>query len=179
MRITVLMGSPRKGGNTDLLAQAFAEGANQRHHVEIIHVTELNIHPCLGCNACFRNQNHECCQQDDMISLYDKLAKSDMLVIASPVYFYGISAQLKTVIDRLHNPVRDQFNIRQMSLIAVGAATLPELFDAVLAEYRLCLNFFNLTDKGVILARGCKEKGEVLKGSVMEEARLLGASIGE
>ncbi len=177
MRITILSGSPRKGGNTDLLVEAFKQGIGARHEVEIFRVSDLNIHPCLGCNVCFKEVHHTCCQKDDMTELYQKLSQTDLLVIASPVYFYGISAQLKTVIDRLHNPIRDSFQISQMALIAVGAATLPELFDAILAEYRLCLNFFKLEDRGTLLVRGVKEKGEVAVTEYINQAKELGASI--
>lgn len=177
LNITILAGSPRKGGNTDLLVEAFVQGIGTNHKVETIRVSDLNIHPCIGCNACFANKGNQCCQKDDMTGLYKKLAKSDLLVIASPVYFYGLSAQIKTVIDRLHNPIRDSFKISQMALIVVGAATLPELFDAILTEYKLCLNFFKLEDRGTLLVRGVKEKGEVSLTDYINQAKQLGASI--
>lgn len=177
MNIVILSGSPRKGGNTELLAQAFHEGASLHHHAEVIPVREYNINPCKGCNACFRNAEHRCIQNDDMQVLYDKLKSADMLVIASPVYFYGISAQLKAVIDRLHNPLRDGFNIKKMALLAVGAASLPKLFDAILAEYYLCLDFFNIEDAGTVLVRGVKEKGDIKNSTALQEAHNLAAQL--
>lgn len=89
-RIIVLTGSMRKGGNTNLLAQAFVEGACQKHYVEIISVADYKVNPCIGCNSCFDRESHECFQNDDMTKIYDKLKAADMLVIASPVYFYGV-----------------------------------------------------------------------------------------
>lgn len=177
MNILILSGSPRKGGNTDLLVEAFVKGAAQKHHVEIVSVHDYKINPCVGCNACFRNEDNICVQKDDMGVVYAKAAVADMLVIASPVYFYGLSAQLKAVIDRFHNPIRDTFHIRKMALLLVGAATLPELFDSILAEYQLCLNFFKLEDAGKVLARGCKDKGDVIGTDYQDEALQLGASI--
>lgn len=165
MNILIISGSPRKGGNTELLVDAFAKGAAAHHHVEIVSVRDYKVNPCLGCNAC-ANERYEsllsdgrmqpsvaegnacfktngvCAQKDDMTILYEKMSQADMLVIASPVYFYGISAQLKAVIDRFHNPIRDTFHIKKMALLLVGAATLPELFDAILTEYNLCLRVF-------------------------------------
>ena len=176
MNILILSGSPRKGGNTELLVEAFAKGA-AKHHVEIISVRDYKVNPCLGCNACFKNETNTCAQKDDMPVIYEKMGQADMFVIASPVYFYGISAQLKAVIDRLHNPIRDTFNIKKMALLLVGAATLPELFDAILTEYNLCLNFFNLEDAGKVLVRGVKDKGDIKDTDALNEAYTLGLSI--
>jgi multimeric flavodoxin WrbA len=102
-----------------------------------------------------------------------------MLVIASPVYFYGLSAQLKAVIDRCHNPIRDTFHIRKAALLLVGAASLPELFDSILTQYRLCLNFFHIEDAGHVLVRGANEKGGVQGTKALEEAEELGRSIAQ
>ena len=176
MKILIISGSHRKGGNTELLAEAFAKGAAAHHHVEIVSVRDYKVNPCLGCDACFKT-NGVCAQKDDMTILYEKMSQADMLVIASPVYFYGISAQLKAVIDRFHNPIRDTFHIKKMALLLVGAATLPELFDAILAEYNLCLNFFNIEDAGKVLVRGVKDKGDINNTNALNEAYKLGYSI--
>ena len=176
MNILIISGSPRKGGNTELLAEAFAKGAVKHHHVEIVSVRDVKVNPCLGCNACFKT-NGTCVQKDDMPVIYEKMSQADMLVIASPVYFYGISAQLKAVIDRFHNPIRDSFHIKKTALLLVGAASLPELFDSILTQYQLCLNFFNIEDAGKILVRGVKDKGDIKGTRFIEDAYQLGASI--
>ena len=197
MNILILSGSPRKGGNTEMLVDAFVKGASAQHHVEIVSVRDYTVNPCLGCNGCFKTNgrsseshpssledgrvvtdegeaNGICAQKDDMSPIYEKMNQADMLVIASPVYFYGISAQLKAVIDRLHNPIRDSFHIKKMALLLVGAATLPELFDAILTEYNLCLNFFNIEDAGKVLVRGVKDKGDINNTEALNEAYRLG-----
>ena len=176
MNILILSGSPRKGGNTELLAEAFAKGASAQHHVEIVSVRDYKVNPCLGCNACFKS-NGICAQKDDMSVIYEKVSQADMLVIASPVYFYGISAQLKAVIDRFHNPIRDTFHIKKMALLLVGAASLPELFDAILTEYNLCLKFFDIKDTGKVLVRGVKDKGDINNTDALNEAYTLGLSM--
>ena len=163
MNILIISGSPRKGGNTELLADAFAKGAAEHHHVEIVSVRDYKVNPCVGCNACFKT-NGICAQKDDMVIIYEKMNQADMLVIASPVYFYGISAQLK-------------FHIKKMALLLVGAATLPELFDAILTEYNLGLKFFNMEDAGKVLVRGVKDKGDIKGTSFLEDAYQLGISI--
>ena len=176
MNILIFSGSPRKGGNTELLAEAFTKGTAEHHHVEIVSVHDYKVNPCLGCNACFKTDGI-CAQKDDMALIYEKMSQTDMLVIASPVYFYSISAQLKAVIDRFHNPIRDSFHIKKMALLLVGAASLPELFDAILTEYNLCLKFFNIEDAGKVLVRGVKDKGDINNIDALNEAYRLGCSI--
>ena len=200
MNILIISGSPRKGGNTELLAEAFAKGAAEHHHVEIVSVRDYKVNPCLGCNACFKTNgrnseshpnlfedgrvvtdegeaNGVCAQMDDMAIVYEKMNQAEVLVIASPVYFYGISAQLKALIDRFHNPIRDSFHIKKMALLLVGAASLPELFDAILTEYNLCLKFFDIKDAGKVLVRGVKEKADINNTDALNEAYTLGLSL--
>ena len=177
MNILILSGSPRKGGNTDLLVEAFVKGASQKHHVEVVSVRNYKVNPCMGCNVCFMSKDNTCVQKDDIAIIYEKMAHADMLVIASPVYFYGLSAQLKAVIDRCHNPVRDTFPIEKMALLLVGAATFPELFDSILTQYQLCLNFFKLEDAGCVLVRGVKDKGDIKNTNALNEAFELGQQI--
>ena len=175
--IVILVGSMRKGGNTDLLAQSFAEGARENNTVEIVSVADYKVNPCIGCNSCFTREGNKCFQNDDMDSIYDKLKTADMVVVASPVYFYGISAQLKAVVDRLHTPLRNEFSIKKLALLLVGAAELPELFDAIKLQYQLVLNFFHLEDAGMVLVRGVKDKGDIKGNAVLKEAYDLGLSI--
>ena len=177
MNILILSGSPRKGGNTELLVEAFVKGASQKHHVEVVSVHDYKVNPCMGCNACFKSESNSCVQKDDMPLIYEKMAVADMLVIASPVYFYGLSAQLKAVIDRFHNPIRDTYHIKKTALLLVGAASLPELFDGILAQYWLCLNFFKLEDAGRVLVRGVKDKGDIQNTEAIQKANELGLNI--
>lgn len=176
-RIVVLVGSMRKGGNTDLLAQAFADGAGKNNTVEIVSVADYKVNPCIGCNSCFSRKGNQCFQKDDMAKIYEKLKIADMVVIASPVYFYGISAELKAIIDRLHTPMRNEFRVKKLALLLVGAATLPELFDAIKLQYQLVLNFFGLEDVGMVLVRGVKDIGDIKETKALDEAYNLGCSI--
>ena len=175
--IIVLVGSVRRDGNTELLAKSFADGAGMNHKVELISVADYYIHPCIGCNQCYTSKNNCCIQNDDMEKIYEKLMQTDTVVIASPVYFYGISAQLKTLIDRLHTPMRNRFPIKRLGLILVGAATLPDLFDPIILQYRMICRFFNLEDIGTVLVSGAKEKGDVSHGDGLERAYELGQKL--
>src|SRR5574344_2430366 len=97
MRIVVLAGSPRRNGNTDMLVGSFVKGASVHNEVEVIRVADLNISPCIGCERCKSSDGITCSIDDDMSKVYGSLSHADMLVLASPVYCYGITAQLKTV----------------------------------------------------------------------------------
>ena len=160
-KIVVLVGSVRKDGNTELLAKSFVDGAKIHNDVEVISVADYKVNPCIGCNSCFSRENHQCFQKDDMENIYHKLEEADIIVAASPVYFYGISAQLKAVIDRLHTPLRNDFHTKKLGMLLVGAATLPELFDAIKVQYQLILNYFHLEDAGTVLVRGVKDIGDI------------------
>ena len=81
------------------------------------------------------------------------------------------------MVDRLHTPMRNEFNIKKLALILVGAATLPELFDSIKMQYQLVLNFFHLEDVGMVLVRGAKDKGDVKNSHGLEKAYELGLSI--
>lgn len=176
-KIVIVVGSVRKNGNTELLARAFQDGAKKKNDVEVVSVADYKVNPCMGCNSCFSRENHQCFQQDDMQMIYDKLKQADIVVVASPVYFYGISAQLKAVIDRLHTPMRNDFHIKKLALLLVGAATLPELFDSIKVQYQLILNFFHLEDAGMVLVRGVKDVGDMKNNPALQEAYELGEAM--
>ena len=78
MNILILSGSPRKGGNTELLVGAFVKGASQKHHVEVVSVYDYKVNPCMGCNACFKNKANACVQNDDMSLIYEKMSQAEM-----------------------------------------------------------------------------------------------------
>ena len=99
-KVLILSGSPRKGGNSDILCDQFAKGALEMgNEVEKICIAEKKIAPCSGCYFC-KNNGGRCVFNDDMGDILQKIIDCDVLVLSSPVYFYSISAQLKAVIDR-------------------------------------------------------------------------------
>ena len=171
------MGSSRRDGNTDLLAKSFARGASLNNEVETVSVADYKVNPCIGCNACRKRSDGCCFQNDDMKKVYDKLKTTDILIIASPVYFYGLSAQLKAIIDRFHAPVRNEFRIKKLGLLLVGADDIPELFDSIKVQYKLTLNYFNLEDIGSVTVGGAEEKGEIRKTDGLQRAFELGKSL--
>ncbi|MEE0510183.1 MAG: flavodoxin family protein [Peptococcaceae bacterium] len=173
--IVVLHGSARRQGNTAQLVQAFVRGAEAAgHQVTVLSVATLRIHPCIGCERCATEPDHACFQKDDMTQVYAALVQADTLIIASPVYFYSISAQLKALIDRLHTPLRNTFVIKRVALLLVSGNTLPDMFDAILLQYRMILRYFNIEDLGHILVSGVREPGAITGHPSLEEAYQLG-----
>ena len=99
MKITVLMGSPNRDGSTAMMVSEFVRGAKEAgHDICVIDVAHTDVDPCSGCIAC--GYNGPCVQRDEMDSIRSSILDSDMMVFATPLYYYGMSAQLKTVIDR-------------------------------------------------------------------------------
>lgn len=102
MNILVISGSPRKGGNTEIMVQAFAEGARESgNQVVVKEMSGLKVAPCLACEYCFTHDG-VCVQKDDMTAILEEVDRADMLVFASPIYWFGMAAQVKAVIDRLY-----------------------------------------------------------------------------
>ena len=104
-KVLILSGSPRKSGNSDLLCDEFLKGADEAgHEVEKIFLRDKKIACCMGCCSCYHYDNDTssgvCAIKDDMEEIYEKMCLSDVIVMASPVYFYSICAGMKTVIDR-------------------------------------------------------------------------------
>ena len=99
MDVFVFLGSPRKKGNSEILTEALLEGVRQAGgNPEIIRLCDLDIAPCISCGGC--DKTGKCVVKDDMIPLLKKIIKTDKVILASPIYFYGITAQLKALIDR-------------------------------------------------------------------------------
>lgn len=159
-KVLILNGSARKGGNTDLLIEAFEKGIKDAD-AEMIRVSDFKVPPCDGCNACLHNDSGRCVKHDDMMFFWEKLSKTDVLVIASPVYFYGISATLKAVIDRLHAPARNDLPIKKTALLLVGASSRENVFDATILQYKCIVDFFGLENIGEVCVGKVKEIGDI------------------
>ena len=103
MRVLIVNGSPRPKGNTKQMIQAFCEGLETAgHEYGVYEVCKMNIHGCLACEYCHTKGNGQCVQKDDMQFVYHELQEAEMLVIASPIYYHGLSGQLKCTIDRFY-----------------------------------------------------------------------------
>ncbi|MGB4658633.1 MAG: flavodoxin family protein [Mobilitalea sp.] len=172
--IVVLVGSSRKNGNTEILADTFIAGAfSSGNKIKKICLSEKKVLPCTDCKYCYRNDG-VCILQDDMKNIYKELMKADLIVFASPVYFYGFSAQMKCCIDRLHNPIRKKFNIKYSALLSVCADEGQEVFKPMSDTYQAMIQYLGWKDIGHILIDGIEDKGTIVGHANLKDAEILG-----
>ena len=177
--IVVIDASPRTGRNTDRLCDAFIQGAEEAGNTVFkFKVAGKRINGCIDCKQCYKNG--PCSQKDDMIPLYDELEKADMVVLASPIYFWNITAQLKAVIDRMYALyVAKRFQPKDTAFIVVsGGADHSNVAEAISFYKNVIIDRLHWNDKGIIEVTGTTGEGFDLEASGhLEEARALGASI--
>lgn len=175
--ILILSGSPRKGGNSDLLCDAFGKGAQEAgHSVRKIRIAEKKIAPCNACYYC-RDHHGECVFRDDMKDILQAMIDADVLVLASPVYFYSICGQLKILIDRTLARWTEVRN-KEMVYILSAADEDSVAMDASLATlrgYADCVD--GATETGVLCATGVYEKGTVKDTEYIDTAYQMGKNI--
>ena len=173
----ILSGSPRKGGNSDILCDEFAQGAQEAgNEVEKIRVASNNIHPCSACYYC-RDHGGACVYKDDMAAILQKMIDADVLVLASPVYFYSIDAQLKAMIDRTVARWLEVKN-KEFYYIVTMADEPRQSADTTLACFRgsaECVE--GAVEKGVIIGSGVYEPGNVKNTPAMEQAYKMGKNV--
>lgn len=127
MKILMIEGA-RKGGNTDALADQFCKGAKQSgHETDREYLFTKDMHGCLGCTKC-RNSDGTCVWKDDLTDLNQRILESDVLVFVSPVYFYGVTAQLKMAMDRTFN-IEDQIHDKKVYFLTSAAAPLGKEYE--------------------------------------------------
>ncbi len=175
-KVLILSGSPRKGGNSDLLCDEFMRGAKEAgHQVEKIRVQEKKIACCIACYAC-RNTG-VCAIKDDMAEIIQKMIDCDVMVLASPVYFYSVDAQLKAVIDRSVCRWTEVKN-KEMYYIMTAADAEKTSMETTLACFRGYADCVEgVVEKGVIYGTGVYEAGEVKEKAVMQEAYQMGKNV--
>jgi multimeric flavodoxin WrbA len=177
--ILVLTGSPRKGGNTDKLADAFIFGAQQAGHTTVKFSTaDKNIKGCIACQTCF-SKGSACSIPDDFAKLAPLLEKADMVVFASPLYWFTFSAQLKAAIDKFYSFLigKRPLKIKECALLVCGGGTELNVYDGIIKSYKLIANFLNWKDCGIVIVPGLHDKDEILKTDGLQRAEALGKSI--
>jgi len=187
VRVLGLAGSPRRGGNTDLLLAEVLKGAKSKGaEVKTIMLNDLKISPCQHCDACF--EAGVCKIKDDMQMVYKELEKADRIVLASPVHFLGVSAQAKIMIDRcqalwarkyiLKIPPLGDRRPRKGLFIAVGGMKLANLFGPSLAIVKALFKVLDIEYAGDLLFPGVDEKGAIKKHpDALKQAFLAGQKL--
>ncbi len=170
MKIVVLNGSPRPKGNTAALIDAFKEGAESKgHEVSVLPVGTMKIGGCKGCEYCHTKGNGACVQKDDMAEVYPALAEAEMLVLASPVYYFGLTGQLQSVVSRFYAVMAPA--AKKWALLLTSGS--PNVYGAIEAQYKGILNFIQAEDLGVFEYDGKKVGTE----AAFAEVKAFGASL--
>jgi multimeric flavodoxin WrbA len=173
-KVLVLSASPRKGGNSDLLCDQFVRGAAEAgHQAEKIFLRDKRINYCTGCGTC-QSTGGTCVQKDDMAEVLDKMITSDVIVMATPVYFYTMNGQIKTLIDRTYARYT-KINNKEMYFIMTAAVTGKDLLERTLEGFRgftSCLS--GAKEKGVIYGTGAWNKGDIKVSKAMTQAYEMG-----
>jgi multimeric flavodoxin WrbA len=172
-KILVLAASPRKGGNSDILCGEFIKGAEEAgHETEKIYITDKEINYCLGCGAC--RKNGVCVHKDDMAWILEKMFSGDVLVLATPVYFYSMNAQMKTLIDRTHARFLEIKN-KEVYIIVTGGANAEHYFSAAVEGLRGFISCLpGAREKGVVYGINAGEAGTVKETPAMKKAYEMG-----
>lgn len=178
MKITMLFGSPHLDGTTNVLAEQFAAGARQAgHEVTRFNLAKMKIAPCMACNYCRRTGNG-CIQKDEMQQLAPALQEAELVVFVTPLYYFAMSAQIKTTIDRFYgiNEALRQ-TAKKAVLLAACADTDDDAMDGLAENYRLMCRYLHWEDAGRVLAFGCGDKNAVEATQYPQQAFALGTQI--
>lgn len=177
--ILVVVGSGMKKGNTDTLVDSFINGANDAgHQINKVNLSN-DIQGCLGCGACQLN-GHRCLIRDTMQDIYPLFNQADLVVLASPLYFWSISGRLKSFIDRLYAiSSDDQYPYKDTVLLMTGGSDGFYAFEQAVSFYRFFTKALKWNDRGMVLAGGSsKELGSsVIDKKFLNEAYQLGRKI--
>ncbi len=177
MKIVVLTGSPRKSGNSAYLAEQFIKGAEEQgHEVFRFDCAFKQVEPCRACNRC--GMNGTCIFNDDFLELRPKLIEADMVVFATPMYYFGISAQMKRVIDRFY-AINGQIKgaRKKAAFLMTYADTAAREAEPMLAHYRMLMDYLGWTSVGEVVAPGVWTAGSIRNTDYPGQAYRLGKSL--
>lgn len=178
MKIVVLSGSPHKHGTTAKLVSSFISGAESAGHTVVRFDTAfMKVHPCIACEKCHASEDSVCAFQDDMVAIGKELAEADCIAFASPIYYYGVCTQLKTVIDRFY-AIEPAIRHHQKTVwITAMADDRKETIEAANAWYQAAMDWMEWENVGILNAFACTTV-EDLNGTDYEaNAYKLGASL--
>ena len=177
MKIVILEGSPNKNGSSNMLAEQFRKGAvDAGHRVQAIDAAHADIHPCSGCIHC--GYEGPCVQKDDVDEIRQKILDADMMVFVTPLYYYGMSAQLKILVDRFcaFNSSIQRKHMKA-ALLAVAWNNDTWTFEALESHYDTLVRYLNLKDQGRVLGKGCGTPEMTRRSVYLQEAYNLGRNL--
>lgn len=177
MKIVVLEGSPNRHASSNLLAEEFIRGAKEAGHTaEIIDAVHADLHPCTGCVRC--GYEGPCVQKDDMEKFRGQILDADMMVFVTPLYYYGMSAQLKMLVDRFC-AINSSITRKHMKSALLAAAWNADswTFEALEAHYRTLVRYLQMDDQGMVLGKGCGTPSMTVHSRYPQLAYELGRSL--
>ena len=176
MKILIITGSPRKNGNSNFLVDNFIKGATEKgHKIFRFDSAFKKVHPCIACNKC--GMNGDCVFNDDFNYVKENLVDSDMVVFATPMYYFGISAQLKAVIDRFY-AINGKIHIpKKTALIMTYADTEEKEAQPIKKHFETLINYLGWTNVGEIVASGVWTQGSVKNTKYPKMAYELGKNL--
>ncbi len=183
-RVLVFMGSPRARGNSTILAEQAAEGARKAGAaVEVFRLAKMNIGPCLACDGCRKKGAKDCVRKDDMKPLYDKIRAADALIIAGPVYWFSISAQVKLLLDRLYAFGAEKYRPlkgKRIGIILTYGDTDPFTSGAVnaLRSFQDAAAYVGAKIEGLVYGSGDKAGDVKANAELLKDAAGLGRILG-
>ncbi len=175
--ILVISSTLRENGNSEVLAEQFAKGAKDAgHNVEIISLRDKEIRFCKGCLACQKTQN--CVIRDDSNAIVEKMKNADVIAFASPIYYYEMSGQLKTLLDRANPLFSSDYKFRDIYFIATAADTDPRSADIAANGIQGWVACFAKAElKGVVLGAGAEAVGDIQNNPAMQKAYDMGRAV--
>lgn len=176
--IVLLSGSPRQEGNTARLAAAFAGGAESAGKaVSAFPVAGMKIAGCQGCGYCMKDKKGVCIQKDDMAEILEALKKADALVIASPIYYFSVTAQLKLAIDRTYALLRVEKPIRRAAALITCGNPSGDVANGAIEMFAKMCSISKWENAGVVVAAGLHQPGEIDGREELERAAAIGRDI--
>ena len=189
-KILILLTGGRPQGNTAQLASAFAEGARQAgHQVETLSLLQKEVKGCLGCNACRRGKG--CVIRDSFALVAEKILAADLVVFASPLYFWTVSSRMKALIERFYSLAQEdpapplgryeKYPVKDCALLMTAADDLFWTFEQAVSYYQFALiRYIGFRDRGMLLAGGCGDTSgppQIASTGYLERARRFGETI--
>ena len=164
MQILILQGSPRAKGNTAWMAEEFKNAAEAAgHQVTLVDVAHKHIAGCLACEYCHGKGNGACIQKDDMQELYPLMAEAEVLVLAAPIYYFTLSAQIQAPVQRMYC-VNAPAKVKKMALLMSSYS--PNVYDGAIAEFRDICNYWQVENLGHVTAKIDEQKTEATKQKI-------------
>ena len=179
--VLIITGSPRRGGNSELMADAFTKGARAAgHEVNTFQSAVDLVEGCLACDTCW-SKGKPCSFDDGFDKLAPLLEKADVLALCGPLYWFTISAQMKAAIDKFYAYMRPQaptkLKIKETMLLMCAEDTAIAAFDGAVATYKAIGSYLKLTDRGTLLVTGVYNQGDIHKTDALARAEKLGGTV--